>query len=128
MQYGYDARGLPTSVAVGGTPLLADLRFSAGGMAGWTWGNGQVRAETRDLDGRLTRLTSGNALERTYGHDAADRLVAITDPAAGVNDVYAYDAVGRWCAKPALPSLGAIDCLRAGFRHPVKMGGFIACA
>lgn len=127
VQYAYDAKGLPTSVVVDGQPLLADIRFEAGGIAGWTWGNGQVRRETRDLDGRLTRLVSGSALDRRYGYDVADRLVSLTDTAAGVADTYGYDAAGRLVRQTGNAAVGTVsyqyDLLGNRLSRTMQKGG-----
>lgn len=94
-QFGYDANGRINHISVDGRPLLRDIRYGASGIVGWTWANGSVRSEQRDLDGRIVRIDSGNALSRVYGYDAANRLTTLVDTNADVNDRYGYDAVDR---------------------------------
>ncbi|MDF3031368.1 MAG: repeat protein [Moraxellaceae bacterium] len=95
IRYGYDAQGRLASVTVDGTLLLDQMRFGAAGITGWTWGNGELRREVYDLDGRVTQIDSGSALARRYGYDTANRLTSLVDTQAGVNDRYGYDALGR---------------------------------
>lgn len=93
--YGYDSEGRISSLSVDGKSLLSQIQFGAHGISGWTWSNNTPRNESRDLDGRLVQISSGNALQRQYGFDVADRLVSLVDSKAGVNDSYSYDAVDR---------------------------------
>lgn len=95
VQYGYDANGRISHISVDGQPLLGGVRFGALGIVGWTWSNGEVRAEQYDLDGRVVRINSGNALSRVYGYDTANRITTLVDDYAGLNDRYSYDAAGR---------------------------------
>lgn len=95
VQYGYDDQGRLSGVSVDGQALLSQVRFGAQGITGWTWASGGQRDERYDQDGRITQITSGSALARTYGYDTANRLTSLLDTQAGVKDRYGYDAVGR---------------------------------
>lgn len=95
LQYRYDSAGRLSDVRVNGQPFLGQFQFGASGITGWTWANGDQRHEVRDLDGRITQITSGNALARSYGYDLANRLTSLQDSKAGINDLYSYDATGR---------------------------------
>lgn len=99
VRYGYDAQGRLNSVTVDGTVLLNQPTFGPTGVTGWTWGNGELRRELYDQDGRITQIASGSALQRSYGYDTADRITSLVDAKAGVNDSYGYDAVGRLTAQ-----------------------------
>lgn len=89
-----------------------------GRLAGWTYGNGRVREQAYDLDGRLTvihdhwtlghtlhynaanEITSienwGNpSLAQSFGYDALSRLTSITTQAGTGNQSFAYDANGN---------------------------------
>jgi RHS repeat-associated protein len=92
IQYSYDTQGRPRGVAVDGKAFLNNLQFGATGITGWTWANGTARNETHDLDGRLTQIRSGNALNRSYTYDTVNRVTGVVDTLANVNDRYSYDA------------------------------------
>jgi RHS repeat-associated protein len=93
--YSHDDNGRISAVSVDGKLFLSQIQFGANDIVGWTWANGAIRDERRDLDGRITGITSGNALLRQYGYDAADRLTSLTDTRAGINYSYGYDDSGR---------------------------------
>lgn len=73
-----------------------------GGASGWTYGNGLVRGNDFDLDGRLTGIgtttPSNNAVLQslTYGFDANDSITAVTNGVnAALSQSFGYDALTR---------------------------------
>jgi RHS repeat-associated protein len=76
--YGY-LNNQVVSVTVNGTPLLSNAKyFPFGGVASWTWGNGQGYQRSFDQVGRIQSVTiAGKA--RSYGFDPASRITSLTD-------------------------------------------------
>lgn len=71
-----------------------------GGVSSWTYGNGLNRGYNYDMDGRLTGISSGTASSvlqsLTYGYDANDRIIKITNGAnAALTQTYGYDELSR---------------------------------
>ncbi|KGQ20065.1 Rhs family protein [Lysobacter dokdonensis DS-58] len=71
-----------------------------GFVSGWTDGNGLRRKFERDLDGRITGISAGDAAQvrhsLTYLHDIADRITRITNGVdATRSQAYAYDTLNR---------------------------------
>jgi len=87
------------------------FRSDAGGVTGFTLGNGRVHTRSVDLDGRIASYTQAgqniaiaydNASNitgigpNTYGYDALNRLTsAVTNNAGAATHGYAYDATGN---------------------------------
>ncbi|MBS0576680.1 MAG: RHS repeat protein [Proteobacteria bacterium] len=71
------------------------------GVAGWTYGNGLVRTNDYDLDGRLTGISttipSSTVLQSlTFGYDANNSITAITNGAnVNLSQTFNYDALTR---------------------------------
>ena len=93
--YGYNSLGQLTSLQLGSTMILSAATYDAlGPVNGWTWGNGTASSRTRDLDGKVTQITSPT--QKTFGYDDAFRVTAITDAANGANSwSYGYDLLDR---------------------------------
>ena len=97
--YGFNAQGQVTSLTVDGstTVLSAGEYFPFGGVAKWTWGNGQVYQRTFDLDGRVKSITLGPDtatyadLSQVFGYDSLNRLIT-ANLAAGQTQSFGYDA------------------------------------
>jgi RHS repeat-associated protein len=75
-----------------------------GGVTGWTYGNGLVRSNSYDLDGRLIGLSTKNGSSDirqslTFGYNDADEITGITNAVnavnATLNQQFAYDAASR---------------------------------
>lgn len=105
VSYGLDGASRVSSVSAGGATLLSGMSYSPiGAVAGWTFGNGQAVSRTYDLNARLTSVTLPSG-QRTYGYDADDRIVSVSDAVLG-NSTYSYDnqdrltsastALGQW--------------------------------
>ncbi|MBS0457222.1 MAG: RHS repeat protein [Proteobacteria bacterium] len=71
------------------------------GVAGWTYGNGLVRGNNYDLDGRLTGISttipSSTVLQSlTFRYDADNSITAITNGVnAGLTQSFSYDPLIR---------------------------------
>lgn len=88
--------GVTSNVVTG----LTYLPF--GGPKGWSYGNGLVRGNTYDLDGRLTDISttvpsSGAAVQRlSYGFDANDSITGITNgTVSSGSQNFGYDELTR---------------------------------
>ncbi len=99
--YSYDAQGRVSGISVSGQALLGSVKyFPFGGVAGWTWANGQKYVLGFDLDGRVSALTLGPdtssypADSWTLGYDSMNRLTTTAAPGAQ-SFAYAYDVVGN---------------------------------
>lgn len=72
-----------------------------GGVTGWSYGNGLVRAYSYDNDGRLLGLSTGNGgsdirQSLTFGYNRADEITGITNAVdATLNQQFAYDPASR---------------------------------
>ncbi|MBS0575662.1 MAG: RHS repeat protein, partial [Proteobacteria bacterium] len=125
--YAYDALGRPTAITypngvvagytyANGKPATMTVTINGvtrnvvtgltylpyGDANGWTYGNGLVRANTYDLDGRLTGISttvpSSSALIQSlaYGFDANDTITAISNGAnASLTQSFGYDELTR---------------------------------
>ncbi|MDQ3287143.1 MAG: RHS repeat protein [Pseudomonadota bacterium] len=124
--YSYDGQGRPTridypggtsahysyahgqltgmSATVGGvtSAVTTGLTYQPyGGVTGWTYGNGLVRAYSYDNDGRLLGLStkSGSSDIRqslTVGYNGADEITGITNAVnATLSQQFGYDAASR---------------------------------
>jgi RHS repeat-associated protein len=108
--YGYHT-GQPTTITVtisGSVQTVAsNITHRPYGQAeGWVYGNGLVRLYHYDTDGRMFGIgdRSGDTLVQslTYGFNAADEIVAITNGMdAGQTRAYQYDALGRLAKETA---------------------------
>ncbi|MGI8875795.1 MAG: hypothetical protein ACR2KP_16035, partial [Egibacteraceae bacterium] len=92
------------SATVGGVtrPVATGLTYqSFGGVTGWTYGNGLVRAYSYDIDGRLLGLSTKNGSSDirqslTFGYNRADEITGITNAVnATLNQQFAYDGASR---------------------------------
>lgn len=126
LAYAYDGQGRPTridypgsisahysyahgqltgmSATVGGTtrPVATGLTYQAfGGVDGWTYGNGLVRAHSYDNDGRLLGLSTKNGISDirqslTYGYNDANEITGITNAVStSLSQQFAYDGASR---------------------------------
>jgi len=103
--YTRDAMGRVTAITAQppGSPVLPVLSsityLPFGPVQGLHYGNGVVETRTFDLDYRQTGLSAsgGSALQQlTYGYNAADNVVSITDGVApGQNQSFGYDVLDR---------------------------------
>jgi len=68
-----------------------------GPVANWTYGNGLVRSQLHDLDGRLTAIASSTATQsQGYGYNANNELTVLTNTAnTALTQSYTYDALSR---------------------------------
>jgi RHS repeat-associated protein len=68
-----------------------------GPVANWTYGNGLVRSQLHDLDGRLTAIASSTATQsQGYGYNANNDLTVLTNTAnTALTQSYTYDALSR---------------------------------
>ena len=70
------------------------------GAAGWTYGNGLVRGNNYDLDGRLTGISTTDSStvvqSLTFGYDANNSIKAITNGVySSLTQTYGYDELLR---------------------------------
>jgi RHS repeat-associated protein len=69
--------------------------------AGWTYGNGLVRGNNYDLDGRLTGISTSNPSvsvlqSLTFSYDADNQIHAVTNAAnTSLNQTFGYDSLIR---------------------------------
>ncbi|MBR3222218.1 MAG: RHS repeat protein [Kiritimatiellae bacterium] len=87
--FSYDAVGNRTS-ANGATYTVNNLNQYTRVAA-----NGVAATLSYDLDGNLTKLTDANGATTYYYYDTLNRLVAVTNAAAGVRWSCAYDVFGN---------------------------------
>ncbi|GGK04756.1 RHS repeat domain-containing protein [Luteimonas terricola] len=93
---------IQADLANGSTQGIAD-EFAydvTGAVAGWRYANGIVHRRDRDLDGRITGISSvyGASVHQslTYGHNARELITAITDGVdASMSHQFGYDELGR---------------------------------
>jgi RHS repeat-associated protein len=99
--YGRDANGRVSRITAsdghGSRVLVSGVTYLPfGPLASMTLGNGVTVSRAFDQDYRLTRLTAGSALDRSYAYDAAGDLASITDAVdPGSSEAFSYDAAGR---------------------------------
>jgi RHS repeat-associated protein len=102
--YGYVSGGLrAVTVTLSGTPYnvatdMAHMPF--GGPRSWNYGNGLVRAQDWDLNGRRTEISTkdgGVNLQRlAYSYDDVNRMTGITNHVVGsLSQTYGYDPMAR---------------------------------
>ncbi|HEY9101746.1 RHS repeat-associated core domain-containing protein, partial [Chitinimonas sp.] len=80
VSYGYNANGEVSQVstqlgAVSSTVLSSIAYRPFGQPQSWTFGNGEVRSSSYDLDGRLTEYSLGDSTV-TLGYDTAGRITS----------------------------------------------------
>ena len=93
--YEYDDGGRPTMVRNNGAPFATGFTYGdSGRVAAYTTG-AVTHTLTYDARQRVQRLTSGAALDLTYGYDAASQVSSITDTRPGMSQSFGYDALGR---------------------------------
>ena len=96
VEYGY-LNNQVTSVTVNGTPVVTNARyFPFGGVASWTWGNGQAYERVYDHDGRIQSVTIAGKV-RSYGFDPASRITSLTDTSGAISTptTIGYDNLDR---------------------------------
>ena len=102
--YGYVSGALrAVTVTLSGTPYnvatdMAHMPF--GGPRGWNYGNGLVRAQDWDLNGRRAEISTkdgGVDLQRlAYSYDDVNRMTGITNHVVGtLSQTYGYDPMAR---------------------------------
>ncbi|MCL1633516.1 Ig-like domain-containing protein [Luteimonas sp. SX5] len=102
--YGYAngrLAGVYANTGSGNVNVATGFRYQPyGPILGWTYGNGMSRSYNYDLDGRIRGVSSssasGPAQSLTYGYNANDEIVAMTDGVyASLSRDYGYDELGR---------------------------------
>ncbi|WP_296280514.1 RHS repeat-associated core domain-containing protein [Pseudoxanthomonas sp.] len=102
--YGYVSGALrAVTVTLSGTPYnvatdMAHMPF--GGQRSWNYGNGLVRAQDWDLNGRRAEISTkdgGIDLQHlAYSYDDVNRMTGITNYVVGsLSQVYGYDPMAR---------------------------------
>jgi len=106
IEYGY-ANNQVVSVKVNGASVLTNAKyFPFGGVASWTWGNGQAYQRVYDLDGRIQSVTIAGQT-RAYGFDGASRITSLTDKqgaATLATATIAYDNLDRLTSAANAPA------------------------
>jgi YD repeat-containing protein len=75
--------------------VLTNVQYQPfGGVASFTYGNGQAFVRHQDLDGRLQDYTLGSRT-MTLSYDAASQLKTLTDSVTNQVNQYDYDPLGR---------------------------------
>lgn len=93
VSYAYDQLGRIGGISVDAQPVVTQVRYHPFGRAsGWNWGNGTSYARKFDQDGRLVEFPLGSEI-RTLTYDAADRILAFSDP--GQRQDFDYDVLNR---------------------------------
>lgn len=97
--YEYDNLGRVNAVKVtiGSTTqtLASNINYYAyGPVSGWTFGNGTTRSMPRDLDYRLTSITSGSVQSISFGYDSNNNLTNFNN-GPYESFTYQYDAESR---------------------------------
>lgn len=100
--YSPDALGRPSALQrSGGGSYATSLSYHANGaVAAFTYGNGFVFSQTltnRQMPLAIRAINgAANAVDLTFGYDANNRIISITDGAdAGNNRAFTYDGLGR---------------------------------
>jgi RHS repeat-associated protein len=94
--FGYDALGNNTTVAVGSQNLITNNYESRSGkMLSSTYGNSQTVSSTYDNLDRIISKSFGNELRSTYRYDASGNLGYKEDKVNGVSFRYIYDLADR---------------------------------
>ena len=89
-----------SGITVNGAPLIsAAIAEPFGPLSTWAWGNGHLTLRVYDDDGRLASWEFRNGasvLRNNLSWDVANRITAITDPAAtALGCVFQYDNMDR---------------------------------
>lgn len=97
INYDYDNKGLLAGIKQNNQSFISNLRHSVNGIKAWQYSQigDQVQFQY-DLDGRIQKILMPNVYEKDYSYDAADRILAITDPSnTQLNSNFKHDALSR---------------------------------
>jgi RHS repeat-associated protein len=78
-------------------PIVLNVNYLPfGPINSLTYGNGIIETRSFDLDYRMTSLISGSIQSLTYGYDAVDNVLSITDGNVASNSqTFSYDVLNR---------------------------------
>ncbi|ENU18633.1 hypothetical protein F994_02760 [Acinetobacter bohemicus ANC 3994] len=97
INYDYDNKGLLIGIKQNNQSFISNLKHSVNGIKAWQYSQigDQVQFQY-DLDGRIQKILMPNVYEKNYSYDAADRILAITDPSnTQLNSNFKHDVLSR---------------------------------
>jgi len=132
VSYNY-TNGAVTSVQVSALGInqnaVSSISYAAGDteMTQWSTANGLTTTAGYDNDGRLTRLLVPGVQDVTFGYDAADRLVHITDAIdTPMTQAFGYDDMSRLTVVNSAADTEAFQYDASGNRTTETINGLVA--